>query len=943
MLKHVILFASFILASIFLFTKVAVKNSPLHPFINGATEYDELEAAKDIIKYADPITGIMPDHIREREMDFYNTYIKPFQKFTRADAWQSAGPWNVGGRTRALALDITNENVILAGAVSGGIWRSADAGASWKLCSDLGGFLGVTSLCQDTRAGKQNIWYASTGEGSGNSASGNGAYYFGDGLFKSMDSGKTWLPMPTTNAATPNSFNNPLQISWRIIVHPSIDSDYIFVANYGCIYRSNNGGASWTVCRGIFGTVNDAYYTDICVTTTGILYAAISNDGIDKGFARSDDKGLTWTNITPSTFTIYDRSVMGINPNNENEVYFFSYVGTDSTNTWATKTSNYKGSPEYISLLKYTYISGNGDSTGSTWINLSANLPNNANVTTGPFDKLNCQGGYDMFVKVQPTTSNIFIGGTNIFRSTDGFTTNYNSTQIGGYKLGTTLPYFKIWLNHHPDNHDLLFYPSNPNKVLSASDGGVRLCNDVNSTNTAVWVSLNNGYLSSQMYTVTLDPTPGSTWLLAGLQDNGNFISNNFTNPQQVWAFPFNGDGAYNYIAPNRDFFVMSIQEGRIAKFTLDNNGLPIAYNRIDPIGPTNDDYTFINPFVVDPNDNNIMYLPAGKRLYRQSQLSTLPLSGNWDSISTGWFKLNDTITTANTGNAGQYPAQITAIAVSKNPANVVYIGTSNRDVFRIDNANTGSPSFIKISKAFMNGYVSGIAVDPDDSKKVMVVYSNYANNTIFYSASGGDTFKHAMGNLRKPATNYSGATPSVRCCAIVKTTEGKRKYFVGTSVGLYSTDTLYANLTVSKDSTKWVQESPTTIGTNVVVSIDKREADGMVAIGTHGGGTFYSKQFYPLGLQPITQALAFGNIDAYPNPSNTICNISVVLEKNTNIRLHLCDMLGRKVMSIQNENMQVGNNAIAVNTQSLQNGQYLVIAENNFGSRISKKIMITH
>jgi Secretion system C-terminal sorting domain len=941
MLKHIFLFAGFILSSFLIFKTADVRHAQLKPFIDGATEYDELQAQKEYIKYADPLTGLMPDHIREKEMAFYNQYIKPFQKFTRAEDWQSAGPWNVGGRTRALALDATNENVIIAGAVSGGIWRSADAGTSWKLCSDLGGFLGVTDITQDKRAGKQHIWYACTGEGSGNSASGNGAYYFGDGLFKSLDSGKTWAPMPTTNAGTPNSFANPLQISWRIITHPSTDSDYIFVANYGCIYRSNNGGATWTISRGIFDFTNSAYYTDICVTTTGVLYAAISNDGIAKGFARSDDKGLSWTDITPDSFAIYDRTVMGINPNNENEVYFFTYVGIDSTNIWATKTSNYKGSPEYISLLKYTYIAGNGADSNGSWINLSPNLPNNANVTTGPFDKLNCQGGYDMFVKIQPSTGFVFIGGTNIFRSSDGFTTNNNFMQIGGYKLGTTLPYFKIWDNHHPDNHDLLFYPSSPAKVLSASDGGVRLCNDANATN-IVWQSLNNGYLSSQMYTVTLDPTPGSTWLLAGLQDNGNFISNNYKNPQQVWAFPFNGDGAYNYIAPNRDFYVMSIQEGRIAKFTLDNNGLPIGYNRIDPIGPTSEDYTFINPFVVDPNDNNIMYLPAGKKLYRQNQLATLPLLGNWDSISTGWVALTDTIKASNTGNAAQYPAQITAIAVSKSPANVVYIGTSNKDVYRIDNANTGNPSFVKINKSNMQGYVSGIAIDPDDSKKVMVVYSNYNINAVFYSTSGGDTFKLAMGNLRLPANNYSGAAPSIRTCAIVKMNGGARKYFLGTSIGLYSTDTIKAGTTTTKDSTKWLQESPNTIGTNVVVSIDKRESDGTVAIGTHGGGTFISRQF-PLSIAPNYTNFSFGKIAAYPNPSSNICNVEIEFSKNTTAHLFICDIFGRKVMSIKNESFGVGLHSFAINTQSLANGQYIIVAQNNMGNRLTQSLQIIH
>ena len=88
----------------------------------------------------------------------------------------------------------------------------------------------------------------------------------------------------------------------------------------------------------------------------------------------------------------------------------------------------------------------------------------------------NAQGGYDLLVKVKPDdSSTVFIGGTNLWRSTDGFTTDSNTTQIGGYYEGSYHGQgnWDIYNNHHPDQHELLFLPSNPNIILSGNDGGV--------------------------------------------------------------------------------------------------------------------------------------------------------------------------------------------------------------------------------------------------------------------------------------------------------------------------------------------------------------------------------------------------------------------------------------------------------------------------------------
>jgi hypothetical protein len=927
-------------AAFLVFKKTTVKQNAKKFNIGMATEYDKLEKQREAIMFGHPITGELPKNIREQELLFYKNYLANTNKATRGNTgeWYSAGPWNVGGRTRAMALDATNEAVIIAGSVSGAIYRSTDTGLSWTRVSNIDAYQGIVSISQDKRPGKQNIWYACSGEASGNSASGGGAYYFGDGLLKSIDSGKSWQPITSTTGGLPNSFTQQYQVAWRIASHPATDSDYVFLATYGSILKSNNGGNTFVQVLGDFAG-SSPYYTDVTITTTGIIYATLSSDGNGKGFYRSDDKGLSWVNITPINFDTYERTVMGINPNNENEVYFFTYL-PDSTNTYGTKTSNYKGTAEWISLLKYTYISGNGTGTGGSWVNLSNNLPNNANMASaGSFDKLNCQGGYDMFVVVQPNTNNVFIGGTNIFRSTDAFTTPNNFVQIGGYKPLTALPFFQIYPNHHPDCHDLLFSPSNPAKIISASDGGVHISFDGNATTPVVWQNRNHGYISSQLYSVTLEPDAGGTWLLGGFQDNGNFISTNFNNPQQTWTLPFNGDGAFNYIAPNRDFVVMSIQEGKMAKFKLDNTGAVTNFMRIDPIGPTADDYLFINKLAVDPNDNNLLYFPAGKYLYRQNQLTTLPLAGTWDSISTGWFKLPDSITTPNTSNG--FAAQISAIAVSKNPANLVYIGTTNRDVYRIENANTATPIVTKINKNFMAGYVSGIAVDPDDGNKVMVCYSNYFSNNIFYSTSKGDTFLYASGNLRKTNSNYSGYSPSVRDVAIVKMHDGSKKYFACTSVGLYSTTLIKGGATISKDSTTWAQESPTTIGTAVVNHITHR-ADGMVAISTHGSGAFYSQQAWPTTIdKQIKKDVNNFTINAYPNPMFYSGTISIEANTTDKYFIYVTDLLGKRIYNQPQVNLSGGKHSFALNVNNIPTGTYLIVVQNSNGQKQVKQVWI--
>ncbi|CAN5487514.1 hypothetical protein BH11BAC2_BH11BAC2_01500 [soil metagenome] len=856
-------------------------------------------------RLSDPKTGKIPARMRERELAFSATLPggsgNTMSRTSAITSFDFRGPSNVGGRTRAFAIDITNEDVLFAGAVSGGLWRSADNGQSWTRVSSENGYQGVNAVIQDTRVGHTNTWYYLTGEAYGTSASGGSAFYLGNGMYKSIDGGLTWSSITSTVSGTPQTFDNIWDVTWGLAVDSSnAAQDIIYAAVYDGVFRSVNGGTAWTLVKGGGGTgPTQAYFSDVAVSPTGVVYISISSDGAaaQKGIWRSTN-GTAYTNILPVNFPVnYDRQVIGIDPNNENTVYFFGPTpGAGKIST------DFQGDTLYNSLWKYEYLSGNGSGAGGVWTDLSQNLPGNINV----FNGMNTQGGYDLVVKVKPGNANVlFLGGTNIFRSTSAFSDSLNTSVIGGYALGAALPFVEEYPGHHPDQHMIVFRPSNPDIMYSACDGGVSITND-NTATPVSWTEINNGYISAQFYTVTVDHGSTNDIIIGGLQDNGTYYTNS-TDPSVPWFHSFDGDGSYCQISDGGAFYYFSKQQGKMTKTSVDANGTVTAYRRFDPIGATG--YQFINPFVLDPNNNNIMYLCAGTRMWRNDDLSGIALTNVYDSISTNWTLLPDSVPLAG--------EEITAIAVSKTPANRLYYGTNKRKIYKIDNANTGLPNATQITGTLFpgTGYVSCIAVNPNDADKVMVVFSNYNVYSIFYTSDAGVTWQKAGGNLEQTSTG-SGNGPSCRWASILPVSDGNI-YLVGTSTGLYATDTLNGTATV------WVKQGADNIGTSVVDMIDTRVSDGLVVVGTHGNGLYST---HITSIQNITsiknnsyEAIGF---DLYPNPVGNELYIKIPEELRTeNWKADILNELGQ---SSKDVTMNPSNGeAMMVNVSGLAKGFY--------------------
>jgi hypothetical protein len=125
---------------------------------------------QEFMMLRDPVTNKVPADIFRLKLEFAKnlpqkevTVYDRNSKSTKSITWTERGPNNIGGRTRALAIDTrtnTSPNItILAGGVSGGIWKSTDDGSTWTEKTTPGQLHNATCIVQDTRSGHEDTWY----------------------------------------------------------------------------------------------------------------------------------------------------------------------------------------------------------------------------------------------------------------------------------------------------------------------------------------------------------------------------------------------------------------------------------------------------------------------------------------------------------------------------------------------------------------------------------------------------------------------------------------------------------------------------------------------------------------------------------------------------------------------------------------------------------------
>jgi PKD repeat protein len=342
--------------------------------------------------------------------------------------WISLGPATIPlpgpagyeglGRVNTVGYHPTDPNKIYIGAPSGGMWQSADAGATWTTHTDTLPTLGVSSIIVDYSS--PNTIFIGTGDRDAGDASGLGVY-------KSTNGGLTWAPSKTGMGD---------KTVGRMIQDP-VNSAIMLAATSGGIYRTIDGGNNWTSSKtGTFSSI------EFKPANHSIVYAAGGSQ-----FYRSIDNGVTFTLVT-------------------------SGLPGGQRSTLAVSAAN----PSYVYLLYAAGDNGYGGVYRSTDSGLSFSLRSNTpNIMDWSCDGSGTggQGWYDLALAADPTDANkIYVGGVDVWKSTDGGVTwNINSHWYGGCGVPSV----------HADCHYLGYSPAN-GQLYAGNDGGVFATGDGGTT-----------------------------------------------------------------------------------------------------------------------------------------------------------------------------------------------------------------------------------------------------------------------------------------------------------------------------------------------------------------------------------------------------------------------------------------------------------------------------
>ncbi len=361
--------------------------------------------------------------------------------------YRSIGPYR-GGRSCAVTGVPSNQSLFYFGSTGGGVWKSENAGTTWKNISDnfFGGSVGAIAVS----SWDPNVIYVGTGEETvrGNVSSGNG-------IWKSEDAGKTWKHI---------GLEDSRHIT-RIVIDPK-NSDLVLVSCLGHlygpnsmrgIYRTKDGGKNW---EKVLFVNNEVGAIDLTMdpTNSRILFAStwrikrtpysLESGGEGSGLWKSIDGGTTWKNISNNKGL--PKGTIGI-------------IGVTIS----------KADPNRIYVLIEAAEGGlfRSDDGGENWIKINEdrNLRQRAwyytRIYSDPKDK-----------------DKVYVLNVGFWRSKDG---GKNFEGIG---------------TPHGDHHDLWINPDNPDNMIIGDDGGAQISLD----GAKSWSTMNN-QPTAQFYRVTTD------------------------------------------------------------------------------------------------------------------------------------------------------------------------------------------------------------------------------------------------------------------------------------------------------------------------------------------------------------------------------------------------------------------------------------------------------
>lgn len=718
--------------------------------------------------------------------------------------YRAIGPTRQSGRFVDFAVPEGQPYTFYAATASGGLWKTTNNGITFEPIFDYEKVFSIGDIA--VAPSDPNIVWVGTGEANNSRSS-----YWGDGVYKSTDAGKTWKNMGLKESHHVG----------RIVIHPQ-NPEIVYVAALGHLYSENperglyktiDGGQTWNKVLDVTVEGRAIGVVDVAMDPTNpdILYAATYDrlrkpwtymlGGPGSGLYKTADAGKTWRKLAgglPSG--ILGRIGIAIYARNPNILYTCienaNKPGLSPEERWQEILEG-KSSAGMIDGEVYR-----SDDAGETWRKVS---PEKQSIGGAP-------GYYYGQIIIDPNDDKV----VHVLSAASW------GTRDGG----------KTWqrrpLRFGGDDHALWIDPNDSNHMLLGYDHGMGITYDGGKT----WYHPDHLPLA-QFYAVGYDMAYPYN-VAGGLQDNGSVLGPSTKRGGgpvllEDWQTVGGGDGMYNVFDTKTNRYLYNeSQFGPLVRIDLvTGERKSIAYQNKRPDLRWN----WCAPILVSPHDSDVIYHGANilvKSSYRGE---------SWEEISPDLTTNDPTkLPTGKGGDGNIQYSTITTIDESPLEPGVLWVGTDDGNVWvsrdggknwtRLNDHIPGNPGY----------WVSRVAASPHDAGTAFVSYTGYRHDDfrpfLFRTTDYGQTWTSLTGNLPDEPINVIRQDP-----------KNPSLLFVGTEFGVY------VSIDRGKTWTKFQSNMPTQPVHDL--HIHPRENDLIVA--THGRGIFIA-DISP--LQELTPAV---------------------------------------------------------------------------------------
>ncbi len=697
---------------------------------------------------------------------------------------RAIGPAGMSGRITAIDAVVENPDVIYVGSASGGVWKSISGGIAWEPIfeKETTASIGAIAIQQSN----PSVIWVGTGEGNPrNSLNG------GDGIYKSLDGGKTWKKMGL--AATRHIH--------RIIIDPT---------NPNVVYAGAIG-SPW-------------------------------GEHADRGLYKTSDGGQTWNKIlfANNRTGVADMVMDPKNPNklvvalweHKRDPWFFKsggpgsglHITYDGGENWK-KITDKEGLPKGELGRIGLAIAANKPSRIYALVEAKKNALYRSDDGGEKWTKINDKPG----IGNRPFYySDLFVDPSNENRVFSVFTF-VNVSEDGGKSFSQLMPAYGTSRGVHPDHHAWWTHPTNPDFMMDGNDGGLNITRDRGKT----WRFVENIPVG-QFYHVAVDNDyPYNVY--GGMQDNGSWVG-----PAYVWKAQGIRNNYWQEVSFGDGFDVLPDPDDSRFGISTAQQGFAGIYDRetgnfefVRPTNPESDVELRFNwnvGMARDPFDANTIYF--GSQFVHKST----DRGQTWEIIS-GDLTTNDPekqkqgdsggLTMDATG-AENY-CTIIVISPTSTEQNVIWVGT---DDGRVHVTRNGGDTWSDVSEGLPDGvWITQIKPSASNNGHALLVANDYRRYNYepmaYRTRDYGQTWERIV----------DGGDVESYALAIVEDPVENRLKFLGTDDGLY----------VSVDDaatwTKWTAGFPTTNAMDLV--IHPREHD--LVIGTFGRAIYVLDDIRPL------------------------------------------------------------------------------------------------